>query len=422
MQSGTNFSESFTSIYGDDISFLEKTVNDHPASPLPIFLLLQKYKSTNDARFDLLIKKSALYFTNQNWLRFQLMQEESAGESKASNSSSWKVPEVEEDEVTIAEAEEEKNDTPILSKLEVDSSEETFSQNQLAEELEMEPEIIEDKDIHSAIPLPSEVEIEDQNPALDSTAEAEPEEFDIESETISSNKNAVSEAFPDEVPSLEVVTEETSPATVVTEKAEKSEEEPGADIEELSPENIEIKHKNEETDFSAENIKEEVPGAEMTDQSINEIVNIAEPTGNPGGIPSSDSIQPAAEAKEESTEISFEPLHTMDYFASQGIIIKEEALMNDKLGKQMKSFTDWLKSMKNLHPGKLPEQNEVVEKIIQSSAELSNEDAGILTETMAEVLIKQGKRHKAIEMYEKLSLMNPLKSIYFAAKIESLKN
>ena len=104
------------------------------------------------------------------------------------------------------------------------------------------------------------------------------------------------------------------------------------------------------------------------------------------------------------------------------IIIKEEALMNDKLGKQMKSFTDWLKSMKNLHPGKLPEQNEVVEKIIQSSAELSNEDAGILTETMAEVLIKQGKRHKAIEMYEKLSLMNPLKSIYFAAKIESLKN
>ena len=95
--------------------------------------------------------------------------------------------------------------------------------------------------------------------------------------------------------------------------------------------------------------------------------------------------------------------------------------MNDKLGKQMKSFTDWLKSMKKLHPGKLPEQNEVVEKIIQSSAELSNEDAGVLTEAMADVLIKQGKRGKAIEMFEKLSLMNPSKSIYFAAKIESLK-
>jgi hypothetical protein len=36
-------------------------------------------------------------------------------------------------------------------------------------------------------------------------------------------------------------------------------------------------------------------------------------------------------------------------------------------------------------------------------------------------LIKQNKQEKAIEMYEKLSLMNPSKSAYFAAKIESLK-
>ena len=119
--------------------------------------------------------------------------------------------------------------------------------------------------------------------------------------------------------------------------------------------------------------------------------------------------------------IAFEPLHTVDYFASQGIKIKEEALTNDKLGQQVKSFTAWLKSMKKLHPGKLPEQNEVIERIIQSSAEESNADADVLTEAMAEVLIKQNKKEKAIEMYEKLSLINPSKSTYFAAKIESLK-
>ena len=96
-------------------------------------------------------------------------------------------------------------------------------------------------------------------------------------------------------------------------------------------------------------------------------------------------------------------------------------LTNDKLGKQMRSFTDWLKSMKKLHPGKMPEQNEVIERIIQSSAEESNADAEVLTEAMAEVLIKQNKRGKAIEMYEKLSLMNPSKSSYFAAKIDSIK-
>jgi len=119
--------------------------------------------------------------------------------------------------------------------------------------------------------------------------------------------------------------------------------------------------------------------------------------------------------------VAFEPLHTVDYFASQGIKIKEENLANDKLGKQVKSFTDWLKSMKKLHPGKLPEQNEAIEKIIQSSAEESNADAEVLTEAMAEVLIKQDKKEKAIEMYQKLSLMDPSKSAYFAGKIESIK-
>ena len=130
---------------------------------------------------------------------------------------------------------------------------------------------------------------------------------------------------------------------------------------------------------------------------------------------------PEAVSEIEEESIPFEPLHTVDYFASQGIKIKEEMLMNDKLGRQMKSFTEWLKSMKQLHPGKLPEQNEVIEKIIQSSAEESNADANVLTEAMAEVLIKQGKKQKAVEMYQKLSLMNPAKSAYFAGKIESLK-
>lgn len=127
------------------------------------------------------------------------------------------------------------------------------------------------------------------------------------------------------------------------------------------------------------------------------------------------------EPENEEEIVAFEPLHTVDYFASQGIKISEEALENDHLGQQVKSFTAWLKSMKKLHPGQLPEQNEVIEKIIQSSAEISNQNANVLTEAMAEVLLKQNKKQKAIEMYEKLSLMNPSKSSYFAAKIESLK-
>jgi hypothetical protein len=121
-------------------------------------------------------------------------------------------------------------------------------------------------------------------------------------------------------------------------------------------------------------------------------------------------------------EIAFEPLHTVDYFASQGIKLTDEPVTNDKLGNQMKSFTAWLKSMKKLHPSKLEEQNLATEQVIQNSAEESNINTEVLTEAMAEVLIKQNKKEKAIEMFSKLSLINPSKSAYFAAKIESIKS
>jgi hypothetical protein len=44
-----------------------------------------------------------------------------------------------------------------------------------------------------------------------------------------------------------------------------------------------------------------------------------------------------------------------------------------------------------------------------------------VTETMAEVLEKQGQLDKAIQLYIKLSFINPEKSAYFAAKIQQLK-
>jgi predicted Zn-dependent protease len=102
--------------------------------------------------------------------------------------------------------------------------------------------------------------------------------------------------------------------------------------------------------------------------------------------------------------------------------LTDEPVTNDKLGNQMKSFTAWLKSMKKLHPSKLEEQNLATEQVIQNSAEESNINTEVLTEAMAEVLIKQNKRDKAIEMFTKLSLINPSKSAYFAAKIESIKS
>ena len=121
-------------------------------------------------------------------------------------------------------------------------------------------------------------------------------------------------------------------------------------------------------------------------------------------------------------ELIFEPYHTVDYFASQGIKIKEEEKPVDKFGKQLKSFTDWLKTMKRLPISDL--KNTPVtqaEQKVEALAENSLADRHVITESMAAVWEKQGNAQKAIEIYEKLSLLEPTKSAYFATRIEKLK-
>lgn len=127
-------------------------------------------------------------------------------------------------------------------------------------------------------------------------------------------------------------------------------------------------------------------------------------------------------------DLLFEPFYTVDYFASQGIKFKEEEKPTDKFGQQLKSFTDWLKTMKRLPVSEIaktsevhPVTSDIVEKSIAQMAEHSLEEREVLTEAMAEVWEKQGNMVKAIEIYRKLSLIYPSKSANFAAKIDDLK-
>jgi hypothetical protein len=124
----------------------------------------------------------------------------------------------------------------------------------------------------------------------------------------------------------------------------------------------------------------------------------------------------------ESSSAGFEPYYTIDYFASQGIRVIQEENPADKFGKQLKSFSEWLKTMK-----KLPKQISGPENDFERSVAIENfaahslEQKEVITETMAEVLVKQGRKDRAIELYHKLSLLNPSKNAYFVAKIEQLK-
>jgi len=123
------------------------------------------------------------------------------------------------------------------------------------------------------------------------------------------------------------------------------------------------------------------------------------------------------------TDLTFQPYHTVDYFASQGIKFVPEEKPTDRFGKQLRSFTEWLKAMKRLPPIEVSKITDIVaEEKVEQMAEHSIDVGEVITEAMAEVWIKQGNNEKAIEIYNKLSLLNPDKSPYFASLADQLKN
>jgi hypothetical protein len=117
--------------------------------------------------------------------------------------------------------------------------------------------------------------------------------------------------------------------------------------------------------------------------------------------------------------LAFEPFHSVDYFASQGIKLELPPEPTDKFDRQLKSFTQWLKTMKKVTP---QEPSRVTDPVVEAQANASVSGKEIITEAMAQVLEKQGKHQKAVEIYEKLLLLHPEKSAFFAARIEELKN
>ncbi len=148
-------------------------------------------------------------------------------------------------------------------------------------------------------------------------------------------------------------------------------------------------------------------------------------------------IFPMAAAEEE-TELIFQPLYTDDYFAYKRLKNPDEADdLNEQGAAEMKSFTSWLRQMKDNFAGKTskdwyhqqlhrmyeedeePEVSETVEKMAMDSIVFNND---IVSETLAEIWVRQQQYGNAIKIYQKLSLLNPDKNAYFAQKILDLKS
>ena len=181
---------------------------------------------------------------------------------------------------------------------------------------------------------------------------------------------------------------------------------------------------------SVEPSLDQLPGsAELTESTQSTESTESTQSTTPDEVKMTESIERVLEQEEkqinqpaDASQLVFEPYHTVDYFASQGIKLSQEEVPKDKFGKQLKSFTEWLKTLKRLPPTEVSKEvDPSTESKVQHLAEDSVHQSEVVTEAMAEVWIKQGNKQKAIETYNKLGLLNPSKKAYFAGLIENLK-
>lgn len=150
------------------------------------------------------------------------------------------------------------------------------------------------------------------------------------------------------------------------------------------------------------------------------------------------------------------PVYTEDYFLHQGVHVSND--LPDDIGDPDKnlnipdgeqslmvvmSFSEWLmyykkkkqqeqeeeedqralKSMwqKEKLAAALEEENEEIpENVFEMAVNSITKEESLASEALAEVMVKQGRYDRAIDMYKKLSLRKPQKKAYFARKIEEI--
>jgi len=177
------------------------------------------------------------------------------------------------------------------------------------------------------------------------------------------------------------------------------------------------------------------PEAEIPPSPITVIKPMADTTVNTGIEDDEIKIFPLEMGPAENT-LTYQPLYTDDYFAYKRLKEPEQAeVINEKGASEMKSFTSWLKDIKHTFSEKAtkeqyhkelkrsyedfdPEVSEAVEKMAMESITLTDD---VVSETLAEIWAKQKQYKTAIHIYQKLSLLNPNKSAYFAQKIKELQ-
>jgi hypothetical protein len=390
---------------------LFQLTDSHPFFSVPQFFLTKKLKEEKHPAFINQLQKTTLFFNNPYWLHYQLSPTTQQikvlhKEEVADMVTEPLLKNVIEEEITNStnNSKEENIDTISNQEIEVEATiveEHIYTEPIVVAELIQVEKIVEHKEEESIV----EAEVTTINEVIEDVVET----TEIEQPIAIVEPNV-------EMPSSASITsfalEAAEEMEVITEQHQATEsivEEPAA-IEPVEIEQTIIEEPIVAIEEELELEESELMETALPDEKIASILK-----------------EQLEEFKKPVTDdsiltIASERYHTVDYFASQGIKPEIDHTAQDTLSKQLRRFTDWLKHMKNVPPnnedlGTDPE----LENAIQGIAQISNEAKEIVTETMAEVLVKQGKTDKAIQLYIKLSFLNPDKSAYFASKIQILK-
>jgi hypothetical protein len=144
-----------------------------------------------------------------------------------------------------------------------------------------------------------------------------------------------------------------------------------------------------------------------------------------------------------------QPLYTEDYFRHQGVAVAaheepEVTTEDPKTLMVVMSFAEWLNHYKiksereeeeardksalrsmwqqeKLAAALEDEPEEIPEDVFEMAVTSITREDDLASESLAEILEKQGKWTAAAEMYRKLGLRNPAKSAYFASRAEAAK-
>ena len=123
-------------------------------------------------------------------------------------------------------------------------------------------------------------------------------------------------------------------------------------------------------------------------------------------------------AESKFSEVAIEDEFNREKLEEELIVSIAKPALRNIQDEQLALIEQFIKKEPRIQPNRKNDGSEEFEDLSERSTTLNNP---LLTESYAKILGRQGRFDQAIEVYQKLMVKNPEKSVYFAEKIADLQ-